>query len=41
MALVLLLTAGPTLYFIYKWAQQKDEELYDKSRVKVPIDKEL
>lgn len=41
MAVVILLTAAPTLYFLYKWAQKKDEELYDKSRVKVPVDNKL
>lgn len=42
MGFVLFLTACPTLYFLYKWAKQKDEELYERSRVKVPVkDKEL
>ena len=35
MAFVIFLMACPTLYFIYKWGKQKDEELYAKQRVEI------
>lgn len=35
MALVIFLTACPTMYYLYKYVQKKDEENYARVKVRV------